>query len=39
VFFDDVDREPLRLIAIHKDGPSIIEKRRQALAAIMMPKA
>src|SRR5438045_25105 len=29
---------PKNLIAIHKDDPSIIEKRRQALAAIMKPK-
>ena len=27
------------LIAIHKDDPSVIEKRRQALAAIVKPKA
>ncbi|MGY4257792.1 hypothetical protein ACVI1L_004860 [Bradyrhizobium sp. USDA 4516] len=26
------------LIAIHKDTPSIIEKRRQSLAVMMKPK-
>ncbi|WP_377827957.1 hypothetical protein ACFKHW_28130 [Bradyrhizobium lupini] len=37
-FTDDGIENLKELIAIHKDTPSIIEKRRQALAAIMKPK-
>src|SRR4029077_15629821 len=35
---DDGIENLKELIAIHKDDPSIIEKRRQALAAMMKPK-
>ena len=37
-FTDDGIENLKELITIHKDDPSIIEKRRQALAAIMKPK-
>ena len=37
-FTDDGIENLKNLIAIHKDDPSIIEKRRQALAAMMKPK-
>ena len=37
-FTDDGLENLKELIAIHKDAPSIIEKRRQALAALMKPK-
>ena len=37
-FTDDGIENLKELIAIHKDTPSIIEKRRQALAAMMKPK-
>ena len=37
-FTDDGIENLKELIAIHKDDPSIIEKRRQALAAMMKPK-
>ncbi|WP_349517511.1 hypothetical protein [Bradyrhizobium lablabi] len=37
-FTDDGIENLKDLIAIHKDTPSIIEKRRQALAAMMKPK-
>jgi hypothetical protein len=37
-FTDDGIENLEELIAIHKDTPSIIEKRRQALAAMMKPK-
>jgi hypothetical protein len=37
-FTDDGIENLKELIAIHKDAPSIIEKRRQALAAMMKPK-
>jgi hypothetical protein len=33
-----VGNDGVILIAIHKDDPSIIEKRRQVLAAMMKPK-
>jgi hypothetical protein len=35
---DDGIENLKELIAIHKETPSIIEKRRQALAAMMKPK-
>ena len=38
-FTDDGIENLRELIAIHKDDPSIIEKRRQVLAAIVKPKA
>ena len=38
-FTDDGIEILRKLIAIHKDDPSIIEKRRQVLAAIVKPKA
>ena len=38
-FTDDGIENLKELIAIHKDDPSIIEKRRQVLAAIVKPKA
>ena len=38
-FTDDGIENLKELIVIHKDDPSIIEKRRQALAAMMKPKA
>jgi hypothetical protein len=38
-FTDDGIENLKELIAIHKDDPSVIEKRRQALAAIVKPKA
>ena len=37
-FTDDGIETLKELITIHKADPSIIEKRRQALAAIMKPK-
>ena len=37
-FTDDGIENLKELITIHKDDPSIIEKRRQAFAAIMKPK-
>ena len=37
-FTDDGIESLKELIAIHKDAPSIIENRRQALAAMMTPK-
>ena len=37
-FTDDGIENLKELITIHKADPSIIEKRRQALAAIMKPK-
>ena len=37
-FTDDGIESFKNLIQIHKDTPSIIEKRRQALAAMMTPK-
>src|ERR1700687_801863 len=37
-FTDDGIENLKNLIAIHKDDPSIIEKRRQALAAMIKPK-
>ena len=37
-FTDDGIENLKELITIHKTDPSIIEKRRQALAAIMKPK-
>jgi hypothetical protein len=37
-FTDDGIDNLKELIAIHKDDPSIIEKRCQALAAMMKPK-
>jgi hypothetical protein len=37
-FTDDGIENLKELIAIHKDDPSIIEKRRQVLAAMMKPK-
>ena len=37
-FTDDGIENLTNLIAIHKDDPSIIEKRRQALAAMIKPK-
>ena len=37
-FTDDGIENLKELITIHKDTPSIIEKRRQALAAMMKPK-
>ena len=37
-FTDDGIENLTNLIAIHKDDPNIIEKRRQALAAMMKPK-
>jgi hypothetical protein len=38
-FTDDGIENLKNLIAIHKDDPSIIEKRRQALAAMIKPKS
>jgi hypothetical protein len=38
-FTDDGIENLRELIAIHKDDPSIIGKRRQVLAAIVKPKA
>jgi hypothetical protein len=37
-FTDDGIENLKELIAIHKEDPSIIEKRRQVLAAMMKPK-
>ena len=37
-FTDDGIENLKELITIHQDDPSIFEKRRQALAAIMKPK-
>ena len=37
-FTDDGIENLKELITVHKADPSIIEKRRQALAAIMKPK-
>jgi hypothetical protein len=37
-FTDDGIETLKNLIAIHKDDPSIIQKRRQTLAAMMKPK-
>jgi hypothetical protein len=37
-FTDDGIENLKNLIAIHKDDPSIIEKRRQALATMIKPK-
>ena len=37
-FTDDGIENLKNLIAIHKDDPSIIEERRQALAAMIKPK-
>jgi hypothetical protein len=37
-FTDDGIGNLKNLIAIHKDDPSIIEKRRQALATMIKPK-
>ncbi len=37
-FTDDGIDNLKELIAIHKEDPSIIEKRRQVLAAMMKPK-
>jgi hypothetical protein len=37
-FTDDGIENLKELIEIHKEDPSIIEKRRQVLAAIMKPK-
>jgi hypothetical protein len=37
-FTDDGIESLEELMAIHKDAPSIIEKRRQALAAMMKPQ-
>ena len=37
-FTDDGIENLKEVITIHKDDPSIIEKRPQALAAIMKPK-
>ena len=37
-FTDDGIENLKELIAIHKDDPSIIEKRRQVLAAMIKPK-
>jgi len=37
-FTDDGIENLTNLIAIHKDDPSAIEKRRQALAAMIKPK-
>ena len=37
-FTDDGIENLKNLIAIHKDDPRIIEKRRQALAAMIKPK-
>jgi hypothetical protein len=37
-FTDDGIENLKNLIAIHKDDPSIIQKRRQALAAMIKPK-
>jgi hypothetical protein len=37
-FTDDGIENLKELIAIHKEHPSIIEKRRQVLAAMMKPK-
>jgi len=37
-FTDDGIENLKELIAIHKEDPSIIEKRRQVLAAMMNPK-
>ncbi len=37
-FTEDGIENLKELIAIHKDDPSIIEKRRPALAAMMKPK-
>ena len=38
-FTDDGIENLKNLITIHKDDPSIIEERRQALAAMIKPKA
>jgi hypothetical protein len=38
-FTDDGIENLKNLIQIHKDAPWIIEERRQALAAIVKPKA
>jgi hypothetical protein len=38
VFTDDRIENLKNLIAIHKDDPSIIQERRQALAAMIKPK-
>jgi ATP-dependent DNA ligase len=38
-FTDDGIENLQNLIAIHKDDPSIIEKSRQALAAMIKPKS